>query len=108
MLDADRGREPASSRGEVRLRNLVQPEQMPFDNITKKHFDSGDYPEAMRRALAAIDVDGVRARQRTGEPDGRGSASASRSIASRRRTARRSIPAGAFRWCPATSRPSRA
>jgi aerobic carbon-monoxide dehydrogenase large subunit len=70
MLDAvahAAGIEP----GEVRLRNLVRPDQMPFDNITKKHFDSGDYPEAMRRALKAIDVEGVRARQRRGEPDGR-------------------------------------
>jgi carbon-monoxide dehydrogenase large subunit len=48
---------------EIRLRNLVPPEAMPFDNITKKHFDSGDYPEALRRAAAAIDVPGVRARQ---------------------------------------------
>jgi carbon-monoxide dehydrogenase large subunit len=48
---------------EVRLRNLVRPEAMPFDNITRKHFDSGDYPEALRRAVAAIDVPGVRARQ---------------------------------------------
>jgi carbon-monoxide dehydrogenase large subunit len=61
------GLEPA----EVRLRNLVRPEDMPFDNITNKHFDSGDYPEAMRRALAATDVAAVRARQRQGEPDGR-------------------------------------
>ena len=70
MLDlvaAEAGLEP----GEVRLRNLVRPEQMPFDNITNKHFDSGDYPEAMRRALASIDVEGVRARQRKGEADGR-------------------------------------
>jgi carbon-monoxide dehydrogenase large subunit len=44
---------------------------MPFDNITNKHFDSGDYPQAMRRALKAIDVDAVRARQRRGEADGR-------------------------------------
>jgi len=50
---------------EVRLRNLVPPEAMPFDNITRKHFDSGDYPEALRRAVAAIDVPAVRARQRT-------------------------------------------
>jgi carbon-monoxide dehydrogenase large subunit len=57
--------------GEVRLRNLVRPEQMPFDNITKKHFDSGDYPEAMRRALKMIDIDAVRARQRKSEADGR-------------------------------------
>ena len=55
----------------VRLKNLVRPEQMPFDNITNKHFDSGDYPEALRQALDAIQVDAVRARQMAGEPDGR-------------------------------------
>ncbi len=42
--------------GEVRLRNLASPDEMPFDNITKKHFDSGDYPQAMRRALAAMNT----------------------------------------------------
>ena len=70
VLDAiarEVGLEPA----EVRARNLVRPEQMPFDNITKKHFDSGDYPESLRRAVAAIDVAGVRARQKRGEADGR-------------------------------------
>jgi carbon-monoxide dehydrogenase large subunit len=56
---------------QVRLKNLVRPEQMPFDNITKKHFDSGDYPEALTRALKMIDVDALRARQKAGEPDGR-------------------------------------
>jgi carbon-monoxide dehydrogenase large subunit len=48
---------------EVRRRNLVPPEAMPFDNITNKHFDSGDYPECLRRVVAAIDVKAVRARQ---------------------------------------------
>ncbi len=61
------GREPH----EVRLDNLVKPEAMPFDNITAKHFDSGDYPECVRRTAAAIAVPAVRARQRAGEPDGR-------------------------------------
>ena len=61
------GREPH----EVRLDNLVKPEQMPFDNITAKHYDSGDYPESIRRGAEAIDVAGVRARQARGEPDGR-------------------------------------
>ena len=56
---------------ELRLRNLVRPEQMPFDNITGKHYDSGDYPECLRRAAAAIDLPAVRERQRRGEPDGR-------------------------------------
>ena len=41
---------------EVRLRNLVPPEAMPFDNITNKHFDGGDYKEALRRVVAAIDL----------------------------------------------------
>ena len=56
---------------EVRLANLVGPEQMPYDNITDKHFDSGDYPELLRMAVAAIDLVNVRERQKRGEPDGR-------------------------------------
>jgi len=56
---------------EVRLANLVQPGEMPYLNITKKHFDSGDYPEAVRRAARMIDVAAVRARQKRGEADGR-------------------------------------
>ena len=55
----------------LRLKNLVRPQQMPFDNVTGKHFDSGDYPECLRRAAAAIDLPAVRERQRRGEPDGR-------------------------------------
>jgi carbon-monoxide dehydrogenase large subunit len=38
---------------------------MPFDNITKKHFDSGDYPECLRRVVAAIGLPAIRARQAT-------------------------------------------
>ena len=56
---------------EVRLRNLVQPHEMPYDNITHKHFDSGDYPGSVRRAVKSIELDQVRARQRKGEADGR-------------------------------------
>jgi len=70
ILDAiarEIGREPH----EVRQKNLVRPEQMPFENVTKKHFDSGDYPECLRRAVTAIDLEGVRARQKRGEADGR-------------------------------------
>jgi carbon-monoxide dehydrogenase large subunit len=61
------GREPH----DVRQANLVPPEAMPFTNITGKLFDSGDYPECLRRAVAAIDLPAVRARQQRGEPDGR-------------------------------------
>ncbi len=61
------GREP----WEIRLENLVQPEQMPYVNIANKHFDSGDYPASVRRALEMIDIKAVRARQQLGEKDGR-------------------------------------
>jgi carbon-monoxide dehydrogenase large subunit len=56
---------------EFRRRNLAGPERMPFDNVTKKHFDSGDYPQCLARAAAAIDVGAVRDRQGRGETDGR-------------------------------------
>ncbi|MDX2202954.1 MAG: xanthine dehydrogenase family protein molybdopterin-binding subunit [Hyphomicrobiaceae bacterium] len=56
---------------ELRFKSLVQPHQMPFDNIAKRHFDSGDYPKALRMAIEAVGHDAVRARQRRGEPDGR-------------------------------------
>jgi len=64
-------REAGKEPHEVRLANLVQPHEMPYENITKKHFDSGDYPEAVRRAVAALDVPKWRARQQRGEHDGR-------------------------------------
>ncbi len=53
---------------EIRLRNLVPPEVMPFNNITNKHFDSGDYPQCLRRVVDAIDIPAVRARQRVPGP----------------------------------------
>jgi carbon-monoxide dehydrogenase large subunit len=64
-------REAGIETYEARLRNMVQPEQMPFNNVLGKHFDSGDHPECLRRAVAAIGWHGVRARQQTPEPDGR-------------------------------------
>lgn len=70
VLDAI-AREARIEPHEVRTKILVKPEQMPFDNITKKHFDSGDYPESLRRAVGSIDIPAVRARQKGGEADGR-------------------------------------
>ena len=70
VLDAI-AREAGIEPHEVRRRNLIRPEQMPFDNITAKHFDSGDYPESLRRAVAAIGIEAVRKRQAQGESDGR-------------------------------------
>ena len=61
------GREPA----EVRLENLVPAEAMPYNNVTRKHYDSGDFPKSLRIAIEKIDLAAARARQKSGEPDGR-------------------------------------
>ena len=56
---------------EVRLRNMVRPEQMPFDNVVGKHFDSGDHPECLRTAVEAIGLRDIRKRQQEPQSDGR-------------------------------------
>jgi len=61
------GRTPES----VRELNMVRPEQMPYVSPTGKRYDSGDYPACARRAVAAIDVAAIRARQTAPLPDGR-------------------------------------
>jgi aerobic carbon-monoxide dehydrogenase large subunit len=61
------GREPA----DVRRDNLAPPQAMPYTNITRKFFDSGDYPESVTRAAELIRFEAVRTRQARGEPDGR-------------------------------------
>ncbi|HTW68262.1 MAG TPA: xanthine dehydrogenase family protein molybdopterin-binding subunit [Acetobacteraceae bacterium] len=62
MLDAV-ARQGGLNPIDVRLRNLPPTGAMPFNNITGKHFDSGDYRTCLRRVAAAIDVPAVRRRQ---------------------------------------------
>jgi carbon-monoxide dehydrogenase large subunit len=66
VLDA-LAREVGIEPHELRRKNLVPPQAMPFDNITKKHFDSGDYPESLHRAVGALGLSDIRHRQRRGE-----------------------------------------
>jgi carbon-monoxide dehydrogenase large subunit len=61
------GRDPL----EVRMENMVRPEQMPFRTVAGMVFDSGDYPRSVALCADLIDVPAIRARQRRGEPDGR-------------------------------------
>ncbi len=56
---------------EMRIKNLPGPDKMPFTNVTNKLFDSGYYPDCMKRAASAIDIEGVRIRQEKKEEDGR-------------------------------------
>ena len=53
------GREP----WEVRHDNLVPASAMPYDNVTRKHYDSGDYRKALILARDKIDLEAWRERQ---------------------------------------------
>jgi len=55
----------------LRLRNLPGPEAMPYTNITRKIFDSGDYPQALRRAAEAIGAEDFAARQAAARAQGK-------------------------------------
>jgi aerobic carbon-monoxide dehydrogenase large subunit len=61
------GREP----WEVRHDNLVPESAMPYDNVARKHYDSGDYRKSLLLAKEKIGFDTWRTRQKQGEADGR-------------------------------------
>jgi carbon-monoxide dehydrogenase large subunit len=56
-------RELGMDRAEIRRRNLITPEQMPFRTGLVFTYDSGDFPEGMRKALEAGDWAGFPARR---------------------------------------------
>ena len=61
------GREP----WEVRHDNLVPAEAMPYDNVARKHYDSGDYRKSLLIAKEKLGLERWRERQKQGEADGR-------------------------------------
>jgi carbon-monoxide dehydrogenase large subunit len=48
---------------ELRRRNLIKPEEMPFTTATGEVYDSGDYGAALEKALQLIGYDAFRKRQ---------------------------------------------
>jgi aerobic carbon-monoxide dehydrogenase large subunit len=56
---------------DVRYENLIPGAAMPFDNITRKHYDSGDYPAALKLAREKVGADEWQRKQAAGLPDGR-------------------------------------
>ena len=60
------GREPH----ELRIENMITPDQMPYTTLASRLYDSGDYPESVRRAAEMVDVQAIRERQRHNGEDG--------------------------------------
>jgi carbon-monoxide dehydrogenase large subunit len=48
---------------ELRRRNFIPADRFPYRTVTGQSYDSGDYPQALERALAAADYAGLRKRQ---------------------------------------------
>lgn len=73
IIARDLGIDPA----DLRQRNFLQPSDLPFDRGTEivlaggVVYDSGDYPECLRRALELAGYDAFRAEQTKARSDGR-------------------------------------
>ncbi len=59
LLAAELGLDPA----QLRMRNLLRPEQFPYTCPTGLQYDSGDYPRALTAALELADYQQLRAEQ---------------------------------------------
>ncbi|MFC5817757.1 aerobic carbon-monoxide dehydrogenase large subunit [Nonomuraea harbinensis] len=59
VLAAELGVDPA----ELRMRNLLKPDQFPYTSPTGWEYDSGDYPKTLRLALDMAGYDELRAEQ---------------------------------------------
>ena len=64
-------RELAIDRAEIRRRNLLGRDDLPYETHTRQRYDSGDYARALELALAAIGYDGFAAEQRSAREEGR-------------------------------------
>lgn len=56
---------------EVRRKNLIQPNEMPYRTISGNVYDSGDYPGLLSTLLEKIDYDKLREQQKTGREQGK-------------------------------------
>jgi carbon-monoxide dehydrogenase large subunit len=56
---------------EIRRRNMIQPEQMPYTSAMGEVYDTGNFPYFLERALAESDATGFAARQEAAKSRGR-------------------------------------
>ncbi|AXS42480.1 xanthine dehydrogenase family protein molybdopterin-binding subunit [Breoghania sp. L-A4] len=57
-------------RADIRRRNLIQPDQMPFKTGLTYTYDSGDFPAILEETLQAANWDGFEARRKASEARG--------------------------------------
>jgi aerobic carbon-monoxide dehydrogenase large subunit len=67
LIARDLGLDPA----EVRRRNLIDPEELPYSSVTGNVYDSGSYHAALARLLAVAEYDRLRREQTAARRGGR-------------------------------------
>jgi carbon-monoxide dehydrogenase large subunit len=58
-------------RAEIRMRNLLTTEELPYTTVTNQRYDSGDYPRALREAMERIGYATFREEQAAAREQGR-------------------------------------
>ena len=58
-------------RAEIRFRNFIQPGEFPYETPGGQIYDSGNYPEMLKKALARVDYAALRREQNEGRTRGR-------------------------------------
>jgi len=64
-------RELGIDRAEIRRRNLIARDELPYETLTRQRYDSGDYAGALDLALGAIGYDRFAGEQRAALAEGR-------------------------------------
>jgi len=67
MAAARLGMDPA----EIRFKNFIQPEQMPYTTATGGYYDVGNYPAAFKKCLDLVEYEKMRAYQEKARAEGR-------------------------------------
>lgn len=70
VIDAA-ARETGIDAAELRRRNLIKPEQIPYTTAFGNTYDSGDFPAVLERALKLADYDGFAARKKAAKKEGK-------------------------------------
>ncbi len=58
-------------RADIRRRNLLRADELPFVSVTGQHYDSGDYPRALELALDAIGYEAFEGERAAARAEGR-------------------------------------
>jgi len=60
-----------TDQAEIRFRNFIQPHEFPYTTPNGSIYDSGDYPQTLKKALELVNYDGIREEQEKMRKEGK-------------------------------------